>query len=508
MPDLARFCRRLATTVSLTLLAAAGTAVAAQAEGYGEIEAARFGSLGAGEGQFETQEAAGFGVDPTNNDVYVVDLPETGKVKPGGTGKEKFKPNEFIVQRFDPNSKGEYGKPVAFATFKPKDEALKEDEEIDEVTNIAVDPSKHKIYVLTSEQRPQGLDGVTMAASELWAFDIEGEQQLTGQGVLAGTKVFKPQAGGLGESLENPGGIAVDPTNHDVIVLGEEEKGEGHSVTALERINGETGALAEKRWSDPTAAELPEGFLEDEGTSPVVTKSGEVLVVHGGEVDEVDKIPTAFNTEAPATPVFEANPEVEEEPALVKEQLTSFPGTADFEPRGGGALSLGEEGTLYASAAITEQDPEKHHGELNGPLAPGVLEFSSKGGAEKEWADEGWTGGQSIATVGATGGCKVSINVYSQVAAGSEHHVFVFDENPEGPRIVEFGPEGKGCPGGTVTAPTASTLSSGGKPIEPKPEDPIPIKDVVKLSSNLVQLQRAQRRMGIRRRHEGNREHG
>jgi hypothetical protein len=490
MPDLARFCRRLAAVVSLTLLAVAGTAVAAQAEGYGEIEAARFGSPGAGEGQFETQEAAGFGVDPTNNDVYVVDLPETGKIKPGGTGKEKFKPNEFLIQRFDPNSKGEYvnsknepGKPVAFMTFKPKDQALGEDEEIDEVTNIAVDPVSHRIYVLTSEQRPQGINGVTMAASQLWAFNIEGEQ-LTSLGVIAGTKVFTPRATGLGESLNNPEGIAVDPTNHEVIVLGEEEKGEGRSVTALERINTEKGTLVEKRWSDPTSEpEEPEGLLEDEASSPVVTKSGEVLVVHPGEIDEVDKIPASFASEAAPTPVFEANPEFEGEPAPVLEQLTSFPGTADLEPRGGGALSLGQEGTLYASAAITEQHPEKHHGELDGPLAPGVLELSSKGG-EKEWADEGWTGGQSIATVGLTGACKVSINVYSQVAAGSGHHVFVFDENPEGPKIVEFGPEGKGCPEGAVTAPTASTLSSGGKLIGE--EEEIPIKDAVTLSSNLV----------------------
>ena len=136
MSDLARFCRRLCAALALAAAAAGGTAVAAQAE-YGELT--RFGAAGTGEGQFETSEDASFGVNPVNNDLYVVDLWKPEK-------------NEFRIQRFDPNSQGEYPtKPTATTTFKPVDEELKEEEETDVVSNVAVNPAKNRIYVLASE---------------------------------------------------------------------------------------------------------------------------------------------------------------------------------------------------------------------------------------------------------------------------------------------------------------------------------------------------------------------
>jgi hypothetical protein len=463
MPDLARFWRRLSAVLALALLAAAGTAAAAQAE-YGEIQ--RFGSAGTGEGQFETQEAGGFGVNPKNNDIYVVDLVNAEN-------------NTFRIQRFDPNSKGEYGKPVASITFKPKDESLKTTEEDDQISNVAVDPEKNRIYVLAAEERPVGLiDSGKDAASQLFAFNIENEA-LTSLGVIASTKVLKPLAEGEGEALLEPDGIAVDPTNHDVIILGEEERGHIEPVIALERLT-EAGKLAEARWSDPTSSEESRGFLEDEASSPTVTKSGEVLVDSENEGGEIDKIPSSFSSEAKATLVYAANPEVEEQPAAIREELTDFWGTADMEPRGGGVLSLGEDGTLYARADITEQNPGAHGGKLTGPEAPGVLEFSTSKGL----AVEGWTGGQSIKGVGPSGPCKISVNVDSQVAAGTAHHVFAFDENPESPSIIEFGPEGKGCAKGSVAPPTASTTFSGGAIPE---NEPIPIADKVTLSSKLVE---------------------
>jgi hypothetical protein len=482
MSDLARFCRRLCAALALAALAAGGAAVAAQAE-YGEI--GRFGAAGVGEGQFETNEDATFGVNPINNDIYVVDLWKPEK-------------NEFRIQRFDPNSKGEYpSKPTATTTFKPVDEELNE-EESDEVSNVAVDPEKSRIYVLASEERPernkQGkalIDGGEYAAAQLWSFNVEGEGLVAtnGKKALAGTKVLDPLGEKPSEFLMDPDGIAVDPTTHDVILLGEEERGEKKAVDALERIT-ETGDLAEGRWSDKTTTEEPEGFLEDEADSPVVTKNGEVLVIHPNAIDEIDKIPATFSSEGKPTPVYAANPEVENsegelEPPPVLEELTSFPSTSDEEPHGGGLLSLGSDGTLYARAGIKEQDPELHKGSLGGPEFPGVLLFSSAAGAQKEWSEEGWTGGQSVASVGKEGHCKISIDVYSQVAAGSEHNVFVFDENPTSPRIVEFGPGGKDCPKGRVSAPVASTLSSGGKPIAE--DEPIPMEEAITLSSKLVE---------------------
>lgn len=477
MSDLARFCRRLGAALALAVVVAGGTAVAAQAE-YGEI--GRFGSAGSGEGQFETAEDASFGVNPTNNDVYVVDLV---KNKAGETE------NEFRIQRFDPNSKGEYpAKPTATVVFKPVDEELK-NEEVDEVSNVAVDPEKNRIYILASEERPEKkgktvIDSGQYAAAQLWSFNIEGEGlvSVNGKKALAGTGVLKPLAEATDEFLLDPNGIAVDPTTHDVVLLGEEERGQGKPVDALERIT-EAGKLAEARWTDTTNAEEPQGSLEDEADSPVVTKNGEILLVHPGLIDEIDEIPGTLASEGKPTPVYSANPEVEEQPVHV-EQLTNFPSTSDEEPRGGGALSLGADGTLYARAGITEQDPELHKGSLGGPEYPGVLLFSSAKAEQKAWSEEGWTGGQSVTSVGKEGPCKVSTDVYSQIAAGSEHHVFVFDENPTKPKIIEFGPGGKGCPKGRVSTPVASTPFSGGKIAE---DVPISIEEPVTLSSELVE---------------------
>src|SRR5271170_709368 len=97
MPEIARFRRSLCAALALAAFAAAGLAATARAE-YGEIT--HFGAFGKGEAQFDTEEEeAGFGVNTKNNDVYVADLPDAK--------------DEFRIQRFNPNAKGEYGNPVA-----------------------------------------------------------------------------------------------------------------------------------------------------------------------------------------------------------------------------------------------------------------------------------------------------------------------------------------------------------------------------------------------------------
>jgi len=459
MPELASFRRRLCAALALAALAAAGLAATAHAE-YGEIT--HFGAFGKGEAQFDTEEEeAGFGVNAENNDVYVADLPDAK--------------DEFRIQRFDPNEKGEYGKPVATVRFKPVDDEGKEED--DEITNIAVDPKNKRIYVLASEQRPEGtvIDKHDFAAVELWAFNIEGET-LTSLGAIAKEAVFKPLSETVGEPLLFPNGIAVDPATGDVIIGFEQETATGKPLDALERITP-AGALAEKRWSDPTSTELPEGFLEDEATSPVVNKTGEVFMTREEDGGELDKIPSAFASEGKPKAIYDVNPEIEEEEPLVKNALVAFPGSSDSETPG--VLSLGEEGTLYTRASITEQK----NGKLTGPKFPGVLEFAPKA-SESEWAEEGWTGGQSIQSVGANGPCKITASVESQVAAGKEHHVFVFEMSTVQPSVIEFGPGGRGSNKGSVVSTSASTVSSGGEPI---PEtEPIPIKQTVTLSSVLT----------------------
>jgi hypothetical protein len=461
MPELACFRRRLCAALALAAFAAAGLAATAHAE-YGEIT--HFGAFGKGEAQFDTEEEeAGFGVNTKNNDVYVADLPDAK--------------DEFRIQRFNPNTKGEYGKPVATVKFKPTDDQGKEED--DEITNIAVDPKNNRIYVLVSEERPATatIDQSAFAAVELWAFNTENET-LTSLGAITNEAVFKPLSEVTGEPLLFPNGIAVDPTTGDVVIGFEQETAAGKPLDALERINP-AGALVEKRWSDPTSTEDPEGFLEDEATSPIVNKNGEVFVTREDAPNqgEIDKVPSSFASEGDAVSIFRLDPEVEEV-VLVRNQLTAFPGTSDQETPG--VLSLGEEGTLYSSASITEQK----NGKLTGPKFPGILEFTPKA-SENEWTEEGWTGGQSIQSGGANGPCKITASVLEQIAAGKEHHVFAFEMSTEHPSVIEFGPGGSGCKKGSVLPPSASTISSGGEPI---PEaEPIPIKDTVTLSSTLAE---------------------
>jgi hypothetical protein len=454
MSDLVSLVRRLTATLALSAFAVAMTAGAAQADNYGEI--ASFGSAGKGTGQLEPfEEAAGMGVDPTDNSVYVVDLPD-----------EK---DEFRLQKFTVNGEGKYTA-VASVKFRPQDTEAK-NEEADVVDNVVIDPVLKRVYVLASELRPsEKIDPEKVGAADLYAFSTEPSEgkllpasgtPATGKetGVLAGPKILKPLSEKQGESLLEPAGIAVDPTNHDIILLGGEDPGHalGETLIAMERVS-ETGALGgkskEPRWVDTT------NYFEGEGaTSPVVTPAGKVLV---DNVDEIDEVPSNFAEKTAPKPIIEFE--------AASETLVEFPGNP--LPEAGGGLSLGPEGTIYTKAGIVQQ----LNGEKTGYRYPGVLEFSSAG------VEEGWTGGQSAATVGENGPCQIGYSAQSQLAAGKNHDVFVYDSTFTKPKVIEFGPGGTGCAKPSATKPTHSVSGIG------VPEaEPIPIGDTVALSSQLTQ---------------------
>lgn len=73
-----------------TLVLAGAIASVARATSYGELR--RFGARGVGAGGLEaTEEASAFGVDPTDNSVYVADLPD--------------ETNKFRIQKFSAGEK-------------------------------------------------------------------------------------------------------------------------------------------------------------------------------------------------------------------------------------------------------------------------------------------------------------------------------------------------------------------------------------------------------------------
>jgi hypothetical protein len=460
MPDFASVLRRALAAMAGSLMIVGATASVASAS-YGEIQ--HFGAKGVNEGQFEgSEESTAIGVDPRDNSVYVVDLP----------GEKAAEKNEFRIQKFKANGEGKY-EAVASVHFKPADDELSE-EVTDTVEGVAVDPAMNRIYVLAAEERSSNkvgeVDPEVTAATQLLAFSTveSGKTLVPAEGtpttgkeiaVLAGEKVLKPLSKTPGESLLEPSGIAVDPTNHNIIILGNVDNGKTEfPQIALQRITatGEKGA----RWVDTSE------YFEDETSSPVVTASGEVLVDGNDEFSELAKVPSNFSsTEAPV-PFGQTqwNGELE--------HLTVFPGSPD--PESGGALAIGQEGTIYTRASIADQfaaEPFRY---------PGIVEFNEKG------QELGWTGGQSIATVGEGGPCKIGFSAVPQIAAGKENKVFVYNVNRQlavpVDQILEFGPGGTGCPAGKATAPVATV--NGQKVPE---GESIPISDKVVLSSTLTE---------------------
>jgi hypothetical protein len=447
--------RPLLAALAGALLTTAATGAIAHADSYGEI-GHPFGERGTGPGQFTSVPGYvnAFGVDPTDNSVYVADNP---------------KKNEYRVQKFSANAKGEY-EVEASTTFKPPIVAKATTQ--DSIEGIAVDPSLERIYVLASEERPENeeeeeprrIDGGTHAASTLYAFSTKpnGEKlepaSGTTAGVLAGASVLKSQSETPGEALLEPSGITVDPTTHEVIILGEEDPGEvgeePQPLIALQRVT-EKGKLG-ARYVDTKNFFGAEGNEVPLVASPVVASSGKVYVE---AEDQIDEIPSNFTEKVSPTTLVELE--------TAKDELTAFPGQPPASK--GAGLSIGAEGTIYAYAGIQLQTAPGEHFKY-----PGALEFNADG------IEEGWTGGQSEAE--GKGLCTVSFFGTPAVAAGKEHILFVYDSNPSAPRVVEFGPGGTGCPHATATAPSATV---NGEPVSES--EPIPINDKVTLSSKLTQ---------------------
>ncbi|HEY7932419.1 MAG TPA: PKD domain-containing protein, partial [Solirubrobacteraceae bacterium] len=419
------------------------TSVAAGAESYGEL--GHFGSAGIGHGQFKLPRethAYAFGVDPTDNTVYVGDEPTAG---------------EYRIQKL--SATGQF---VASVLFKPSNPAS--------IEGIAVDPEKERVYVLAVAYRGSlaSVDPEKRAAGTLYAFKtkasgealesaVNGVSNEAKEGVLANPTTLETESEAQGHALLEPSGIAVDPTTHDVIVMGQEDQGEKGGVpqlrVALERV-AENGTLGH-RYVDTTdcfggqgSAECEEGGTNNkEPSSPAVSQAGRVYVE---TFDEIWEIPPDF-TSAQSPKVFvQFNP--------LMEELVEFPGSPPAAA--GGGLSLAPEGasggTIYTYAHITQEKEGKLLSKYPGALA---IKYTENAGVSAG-TELGWTGGQSVATGG--GKCTIDFHESPSLAAGKEHDLFVFDPGPAtakhgaAPHVIEFGPGGTGCPTASASVPSAS----------------------------------------------------
>ena len=420
--------------------AVALTSTSAFAETYGELR--HFGSAGIGHGQFKlTSRTHAFGVDPADNSVYVGDEPKRG---------------EYRIQKLTAN--GDF---IAQTTpFKPPQH--------DGLEGIAIDSAGKRVYALALERRNETLaiDPNQPAAGTLYAFSTESSGEVlvpaagTSEGVLTGPSTLESQSDVAEAALIEPKGIAVDPSTQDVIILGEVDREtvegeEAHPRVALERIHF-SGALGE-RYVDST------GFFGPARTpnSPVVSAGGDVYVavqqpqndaLTGRPIDELAQIPSNFTSTAPPSPFLQCilmgTFGAEEHP------IVEF--NANEPARYGGGLSLAPgahagEGVIYARAHIFV------HAGGSSAFYPGVLAFS-----EADSSELGWTGGQTKQS--GSESCTIGFGgeTYPSVAAGLGRTVFTLD--PKFAHVVEFGPEGIGCPTAEATAPSATV---NGRPLSP-----------------------------------------
>jgi PKD domain len=445
--------KRLLLALGAVLLLCSALSASALADPFGELT--QFGSRGTGKGQFieHLSEAIAFGVDPTDNSIYVGDKPEE---------------HVFRIQKFSEN-----GTFLASVSFTPREGLGAEPES--GIEGIAVDPVEKRIYVLATQSRGNEtqvlVDPEIPAAGALYAFSTTpvgeklepapGTKEVGGvkEGLLA--NIFHPQSKEAGVSLLEPSGIAVDPTSHDVLVMGKEDRGEAVEPSlrvALERVSSKGAFVA--RWVDKASSAFFES--SEEATSPVVSSAGKVYVIGGAlEVagerpEEIVEVPANFGSSEAPKPLVKFNPGPNE--------FVTFPGIP--APSNGAGLAIAPDGTLYAYAKIHQTVGESTF------AYPGVVAFSS-GGEEL-----GWTGGQS-AQLG-LGKCTISFEGHPMVAAGKEGRLFVFDPNPEAPHVLEFGAGGTGCPVAKSSALAASVKGEAvGVTVQPGSE--------VKLSSAVTE---------------------
>lgn len=411
------------------------------------------------------------GVDPAErNAVFVLDEPlEAENVGTKHHDEYTSWERHLRIQRFEPST----GKATAEATFvvtSPFTENSAGAIEEEYVSNIAVDPEKGLLYVLVTEPREYDwkIDAEAPAAYELLAFKTSNlEPAGTDGAVLASPEQLSfASKGKKGEALPLllPRGIAVDPTNHEVVLEGyEDASGEevdrlSNNRAAFERVSsaGDVGA----RWVD-SANWFGAHAHGTEPDSPVVTKAGKVLVHFEG----LAEIPADFAS---------GGSPVQLQGKLPPEKTTSFIEETGAESESGGSLSIApeehESQRLYEPAQIAKEKV----------LAVDAREISK----DQDGSFVGWTGGQSpVASLHDE--CVLQPGPAQEpldIAAGGEGKLFVLaPEYLKAPgdgyqpatdkAVIELGPGGSGCPpakGSAVTVLVNQLALSEGQPVEDK----------------------------------------
>jgi hypothetical protein len=414
----------------LLLLAAAMSTQAWAAGSYGEL--LRFNGVGTGAikgHKFDLEEEVhSFGVDPSEgNSIFV------------GDEKSEASEEEFRLQKY--TSAGAF---QGEALLKPGGSKLPTGVSfVEDLDGVAVDPTSEVVYLLVTYARStSGPDPSKEVAGAIYAFSTKpnGSHELVPAkdanqttGLLASIETLKANSEIQGQALLEPSGITVDPKTHEVMVLGEVDKGTSEGIhVALDRVS-EAGALI-STYVDP---ERYEGIKEPD--SPVVSQNGTVFFE---DDDEIEQIPAGF-TSAPKAIYHIEEPEGFVE-GLFKEELIEFGENAEESHFGGGLAIISEggadEGRLIADAEVHEVSESGVYGDLSyTALALHYLEEGEK----VKVAEIGWTGGQP-GEEGTAGSCAIGFREsYPQVAGATGNQSFVL--SPASGEVIEFGPLGEHC---------------------------------------------------------------
>jgi hypothetical protein len=453
---------RLLAVFVLVSVAALGGASASHAAGWGDL-----GHFGGKAGELRNPEQA-FGINPEDGTAWIVDT-----VVVGVEGEEQFR-----IQKFERS--GGVWKVVASRNFGSTELEIGKEGAVRHALGVAFDPVKKRAYVLVTEDRVKPPVKARAAAAELWAFSTTTSgatiENATGtrsglvvertEGSLTGSPIgqskFAPQGTEKKLSLIEPGGIAVNPTNHQVLITGWVEATEVPAMWAVSE-----GGEVVSAWEDTTTKFFSKcGCLN----SPVVTSAGKILAL-GEAIDEIYEMPAALQTgESPKRAIWHPAlkvqcEELEREKKEGKnvevcpyvEKLTEF----DSGTEAGGQMAIGPEGNLFVHIKV----PFVAH---EGSLFGAVMVFSPT------LEEIGWTGGGSSATAGE--GCAVNESgehgggaaMVAGLEEKGEARVFMFErgeEKTEGAtKVLELGPGGATgeCPHASATPPVATV---GGTPL-------------------------------------------
>jgi PKD repeat protein len=392
--------------MALVALLLAVLAPAAGAKAPGQIGTA-WGEFGTGKAQFNNPGM--FGVDPVDGSVFA------GDVTSGGT--------RYRVQKL--TGAGEFKASVEVPRWfndKPSEEKILA------MHGIAVDHEKGLLYMVEGCRVASGLGtcrvfgGVGFNARRILVFKTEPEGEKL---VPAATPAFTLPIGT--EELYEPQAIAVDPSNHDVVLLAEDSA--AHLVVQRISSSGVLGA----RYTDTANTLKPSG-----GNSPAsslaVGPDGTTYTITGGTA------PGSKNTRAWQLP-----------PALTSlEAVSGFAAAAEAEGWGR-ALQAGKSNQLVGGPQLaispdgsTLYWKEKVIASLTSE--PGMILV--RGYSLKDKASTALFGG---GTKGAS--CEITTSPAGLATTGERAVVFDFGPEVEegkkpayGVKVLTFGPGGSACP--------------------------------------------------------------